>query len=295
MFKDIEIKSHIDTIQTSEPEFNREDNINTKGVKWYIGQNKIRTIYSLNNFDKDYKINESFSETIIKLDQIMNKLRIKDISQCNYRRVDVASDIMYEFNDMKKMLYFLYKCISMATNLDGQFKEFSNMVTKRFESYIFKSNYINIEFYDKKAQSKGAAPYPTRLEVRLLRRKTKDLKKDVMNVMKLWKKSLEMLEKAENEILKELKDVYKAELDSGEIHNFHSFVDNYRDYFVTRYITQEMYRYSGHSGNFKRWLELHRRNYNLKFINKTDVKLLINKIIKSTIYDAKIIKSKMLF
>lgn len=282
--------SHIDTIQTKEPLDNREiQDVSTRGATSYTKGNNIITKYNPNNCSSTYKINGSVTETEEILNNLMTALTVIDVHSVNYSRVDVATDISVPFNSISKLLYLIHRCIGVATKYkDGKYKKITDMITEQCESYVFKSNMIEIEFYDKYKQALAKkmsleypSKYPTRLEIRFLRRETKDLKLHVNKAIELWKSISLILDNAESLIIDELKEIYTNELYDGKIANFYDFVCRYQDKFTTRNIMEQLYIYSEMKGSFKKWLEMYRQNHVLIFYNKTEINKFIKDVVKS--------------
>lgn len=272
--------SHIDTIQTKEPLDNRKvQDLSTRGASSYIKGSNIITKYNTNNCSSIYKINGSVNETEEILNNMMTELTVIDVNAVNYSRVDVATDILTPFASASKFIELIHRCV-IAT-LDGTLKRITDTKTEQIESYIFKSNMLEVEFYDKHKESNGLAPYPTRLEIRFLRRKTKDLKFHINNAIKLWREVPANLEEVEGTVKELLKYLYTEELKSKKISNFKDFVCRYQHLIFTRHILEELYKYAGLNGSFKKWLDMYRKTYNLIFYTKTEVKTFSKDIIKS--------------
>lgn len=282
--------SHIDTIQTKEPLENREiQDLNIRGASDYIKGSNIITEYNTNNCSSTYKLNCSLIETENTLKNMMAALTVINTDNVNYSRVDVATNVSAPFNSISKLLYLIHRCIGVATMYkDGEYKKITDMITEQFESYVFKSNMVEIEFYDKYKQALAKkmpleypSKYPTRLEIRFLRRKTKDLKLHVNKAIELWKSVPLVLDNAENLIIDELKKIYTIELHNGKIADFYDFVCRYQDKFTTRNIMEQLYIYSEMKGSFKKWLEMYRQNHVLIFYNKTEINKFIKDVVKS--------------
>ena len=272
--------SHIDTIQTKEPIENRQiQNLSTRGASSYIKGSNIITKYNPNNCTNDYILNGSIAETENILNNMMAALTVINLDNVNYSRVDVATDVSAPFNSISKFLELIHRC--MIATLDGTVKRITDTTTEQIESYIFKSNMLEVEFYNKCKESNGLAPYPTRLEIRFLRRKTKDLKLHINNAIKLWREVPDNLEEAEGIIIELLKSLYIEELKSKKISNFKDFVCRYQEQIFTRHILEELYKYAGLNGSFKKWLDMHRETYNLTFYTKTEIKTFAKDVIKS--------------
>lgn len=272
--------SHIDTIQTKESLENRAiQDLSTRGSSSYIKGSNIITKYNTNNCSSTYKLNGSVNETENILNNMMAALTVINTDNVNYSRVDVATDVSAPFASISKFLDFIHRC--MIATLDGTLKRITDTTTEEVESYVFKSNMLEVEFYDKHKESNGVAPYPTRLEIRFLRRKTKDLKLHINNAIKLWREVPANVEEAEGTVIEMLKLLYKEELKSNKIANFNDFVCRYQERIFTRHILEELYKYAGSNGSFKKWLDMYRETYNLIFYTKTDVKTFSKDIIKS--------------
>lgn len=272
--------SHIDTIQTKEPLENRAiQDLSTRGSSSYIKGSNIITKYNTNNCSSTYKINGSVTETEEILNNMMTALTVIDVNAVNYSRVDVATDVFAPFASISNFLELIHRC--MIATLDGTLKRITDTKTEQIESYIFKSNMLEVEFYDKRKESNGLAPYPTRLEIRFLRRKTNDLKLHINNAIKLWRKVPANLEEAEGTVIELLKTLYIEDLKSKKIANFNDFVCRYQERIFTRHILEEVYKITGLKTPFKIWLSRYKENHNLTFYTKTDVKTLVKDVIKS--------------
>ena len=272
--------SHIDTVQTKEPVTNRENlDVTVRGTNSYIQGGNIITKYNPNNCKCKYELNGFIDDTENNIANMMVALTVINPDYVNYSRVDVATDITVPFVSISKFLELIHKCI-IAT-LDGTIKRITDTSTEEVESYIFKSNMLEVEFYDKYKESEGRAPYPTRLEIRFLRRKTKDLKLQINNTIKLWREVPNNLEEAERIIIELLKSLYVDELKSKKIANFEEFVCRYQEQIFTRDILEVLYKCSNLKDTFKNWLSRYRKNHIITFYTKTEVKIFSQNVIKS--------------
>lgn len=272
--------SHIDTIQTKEPIENRKiQDLSTRGSSSYIKGGNIITKYNTNNCSNDYELNGSVNETENILNNMMAALTVINTDNVNYSRVDVATDITTPFASINKFLDLIHRC--MVATLDRTLKRITDTTTEAVESYIFKSNMLEVEFYDKHKESNGLAPYPTRMEIRFLRRKTKDLKLHINNAIKLWREVPANVEEAEGTVIEMLKLLYKEELKSNKIANFNDFVCRYQERIFTRHILEELYKCTGLKDTFKNWLSRYKENHTIDFYTSKDIKTFSKDIIKS--------------
>lgn len=275
--------SHIDTIKTKEPKSNRgNEDSHIRGASGYTSGDNIITKYNPNNYSKNYKLNVSISETNEILKNMMAALTVIDINVVNYSRVDVATDIAIPFADISKFLELIHKCIGIASKFkDVKYKRITDTTTQETESYVLKSNMLEVEFYDKHKESKKIAPYPTRLEIRFLRIKSKDLTLHINNAIKLWREVPANLEKAEEIIIEQLKHLYTEELKTNKIANFNDFVCRYQELIFTRHILEELYKCSNLKDTFKNWLSRYKEKHTIIFHTKTEVKTFVKDVIKS--------------
>lgn len=275
--------SHIDTIQTKEPLDNRRiKDLSTRGTNSYIKGSNIITKYNTNNSTSNYELNGSISETEEILKNMMTALTVIDVNAVNYSRVDIATDITVPFVSISKFLELIHKCIGIASNSkDVEYKRITDTITQEIESYVLKSNMLEVEFYDKHKESKGIAPYPTRMEIRFLRRKTKDLKLHINNAIKLWRQVPANLEEAERITIELLKHLYADELKSKKISKFEEFVCRYQELIFTRHILEELYKCSNLKDTFKNWLSRYKEKHTIIFYTKTEVKRFVKDVIKS--------------
>lgn len=280
----IEFKSRIDTLETKESANNRADSEikDIKGVEIRYDRNlNIITKYNPNNFEYNYSKEYKLSKTIDNLNKMQNTLTVIDKEQIDIRRIDIATDISKNFDDISKFLDLTHKCIR-AQEKDG--KAWSNVdeTDLNTSNYLYRYRFrLEIEFYNKHKESNGKSNYPTRLEIRFLRISSKNFKLHINNAIALWKAMPRNLEDVEQQTINILKTKW---IEEGQLNpglKFTAFVYKYNRYIYTQKILKELYKETGLKRAFKSWLQDYRKKYYIEFYTKTDLTNFSKNVIKS--------------
>jgi len=151
---------------------NKKEIDNKNGVKTYIRVNP--------NKDRNGYIIPSYSE----FQEVMQKLYDDiGITNFNWNRVDLSFNTMENsfYADYTKLNRLLIACFAKSTN-DYNTYDTRNFWTGREKSLATKSDYRDIEFYDKHDEAQGHSPYYSRLELR-----SKKMRNDIKTeFIKLW-------------------------------------------------------------------------------------------------------------
>ncbi len=280
----IEFKSRIDTLETREPLSNRA-NLEIKDLKGtetrYNKNFEVITKYNPNNFKYEYSNEYKLSKTIEDFNEMQEQLTVIDKNLVAIRRIDIATDISKNFDDISKFLDLTHKCIR-AKEKDG--KAWSNVdeTDLNISNYLYKNRFkLEIEFYNKFKESNGKAHYPTRMELRFLRVSSKDFKLHINNAINLWKAMPGNLDDVEQQTINILKAklVEDRQLNPGL--KFSTFVYKYSKYIYTQNILKELYKETSLKRAFKSWLQDYKKKYCIEFYTKTDLINFSKNVIKS--------------
>lgn len=280
----IQYKSRIDTLETREPLTNRE-NLEAKDLKGtetrYNKNMDIITKYNPNNTEYQYSKDYKLSKTITNFNNMQEQLTVIDKNHVAFRRIDIATDISKNFDDISKFLDLAHKCIR-AKEKDG--KAWSNVDEEDLNTsnYLYRNRFkLEIEFYNKKKESNNKANYPTRLELRFLRISSKDFKLHINNAIALWKSMPLNLEQVEVQISEILIKKWLQEKSINPKLKFSTFVYKYSKYIYTQNILKSIYYQTGLKRAFKAWLQDYRKSYSIEFYTKADLTSFSKNIIKS--------------
>lgn len=280
----IQYKSRIDTLETREPLTNRE-NLEAKDLKGtetrYNKNMDIITKYNPNNSEYQYSKDYKLSKTITNFNNMQEQLTVIDKDHVAFRRIDIATDISKNFEDISKFLDLAHKCIR-AKEKDG--KAWSNIDEEDLNTsnYLYRNRFkLEIEFYNKKKESNNKANYPTRLELRFLRISSKDFKLHINNAIALWHSMPLNLEQVEVQISEILIKKWLQEKSINPKLKFSTFAYKYSKYIYTQNILKSIYYQTGLKRAFKAWLQDYRKSYSIEFYTKADLTNFSRNIIKS--------------
>lgn len=280
----ITFRSRIDTLETRENITNREnlDKLDIKGIETrYNKDMDIITKYNPNNFEYKYSKEYNLSKTIENFDEMQNVLTVIDKDLVAIRRIDIATDISKDFDDISKFLDLTHKCIR-AREKAG--KAWSNLdeTDLNTSNYLYKNRFkLEIEFYNKLKESNGKSNYPTRLELRFLRISSKDFKLHVNNAINLWKAMPNNLDDVEQQTIKLLKAKWLEEHQLNPKLIFSTFIYKYSRYIYTQNILKALYKETGLKRAFKSWLQDYRKKYYIEFYTRTDLNNFSRNVVKS--------------
>lgn len=280
----ITFKSRIDTLETKEP-LNNRANLEIKDLKGtetrYNKNFEVITKYNPNNFKYRYSDDYKLSKTIEDFNEMQNVLTVIDKDLVAIRRIDIATDISKNFDDISKFLDLTHKCIR-AREKEG--KAWSNVdeVDLNTSNYLYRNRFkLEIEFYNKHKESNGKANYPTRLELRFLRISSKDFKLHINNAINLWRAIPGNLEEVEQQTISILKAKLVEERQLNPKLIFSTFVYKYSSYIYTQNILKELYKETGLKRAFKSWLQDYRKKYYIEFYTRTDLTNFSKNVINS--------------
>lgn len=280
----IQFKSRIDTLETKEPLTNRT-NLETNDLRGtetrYDKNMNIITKYNPNKVDSQYSKDYKLSKTIKDLNTLQTQLTVINKEQVAIRRIDIATDISKDFDDISKFLDLTHKCIR-AKELNG--KAWSNVdeTDLNTSNYLYRNRFkLEIEFYNKKKESNNKANYPTRLELRFLRISSKDFKLHINNAITLWKSLPLNLEQVELQISEILIKKWLQEKSINPKLKFSTFVYKYSKYIYTQNILKSIYSQTELTRSFKSWLQDYRKTYSIEFYTKSDLTKFSKNVVKS--------------
>lgn len=269
----IEFKSRIDTLETKEPLSNRANSEikDIKGTESLCSKNfEVITKYNPNNADYEYSKDYNLSKTIISFNKMQDKLNVIDKNQVAFKRIDIATDISKDFDDISKFLDLSHKCIR-ANEKDG--KAWSNVdeTDLNTSNYLYRNRFkLEIEFYNKSKEN-AKANYPTRMEIRFLRISSKDLTFHINKAISLWNSMPSNLEQVEKLMSEILINRYLEEKNLNPKLKFSTFVYKYSKYIYTQNILKSIYSKTGLKRSFKSWLQDYRKTYSIEFYTKSDL------------------------
>lgn len=280
----ITFKSRIDTLETKEP-LNNRANLEIKDLKGtetrYNKNFEVITKYNPNNFKYRYSDDYKLSKTIEDFNEMQNVLTVIDKDLVAIRRIDIATDISKDFDDISKFLDLTHKCIR-AREKDGKAWYNVDETDLNASNYLYRNRFrLEIEFYNKFKESNGKANYPTRLELRFLRISSKDFKLHTNNAINLWRAMPGNLEEVEQQTISILKAKLVEERQLNPGLKFSTFVYKYNKYIYTQNILKELYKETGLKRAFKSWLQYYRKKYYIEFYTKTDLINFSKNVIKS--------------
>lgn len=280
----IQFKSRVDTLETRESLTNRSD-LEIKDLKGtetrYNKHFEVITKYNPNNADYEYSKDYKLSKTIATFNKMQDNLTVTNKDQVAFRRIDIATDISKDFDDISKFLDLVHKCIR-AKEKDG--KAWSNVdeADLNTSNYLYRNRFkLEIEFYNKKKESNNKANYPTRLELRFLRISSKDFKLHINNAIALWKSTPANLEQVEQQMSEILIDKWLQEKNLNQKLKFSTFVYKYSKYIYTQNILKAIYSQTELTRSFKSWLQDYRKTYSIEFYTKNNLTKFSKNVIKS--------------
>ena len=277
----IEFKSRIDTLETKEPLTNRAEILDIQGTETILTKDSnIVTKYNPNRINLEYSKDYRLSKTIQDFNKMQDILRVLDSNKVVMRRIDIATDISKNFDDISKFLDLVHKCIR-ANKKNG--KAWSNIdeTDLNTSNYFYrKKSELEIEFYNKHKEN-TKANYPTRLELRFLRVSSKDFKRHINNAIELWKAMPSNLENVEQQVIYILKTKWIEEKQLNPKLIFSTFTYKYNKYIYTQNILKALYKETGLKREFKSWLQDYRKNYYIEFYTKTNLNNFSKSVIKS--------------
>lgn len=278
----IEFRSRIDTLETREPKDNREALLfDLKGTESYLNKNMdIVTKLNPNNFEYGYSKNYKLSETIKTIEDMETALTVIDTDKVNMRRIDIATDISKNFDDISKFLDLTHKCIRFK---EKEGKAWSNIdeIDLNTSNYLYRNRFkLEIEFYNKLKEN-PKANFPTRMEIRFLRISSKDLKLHINNAVLVWKAMPNNLSDVEVQMIDILKSKWIEERSLNPGLTFSTFVYKYSNNIYTQNILKALYKETGLTRDFRYWLQDYKKKYNIEFYTKADLINFSKNVIKS--------------
>lgn len=278
-----EFKSRIDTLETKE-HLNNRVNLDVKDLRGtetrYNKEMEIITKYNTNSFRGEYSTEYKLSKTINDFKEMQEQLTVINSEQVAIRRIDIATDISKEFDDISKFLDLTHKCIR-GNEKEG--KAWSNVdeTDLNTSNYLYRNRFkLEIEFYNKHKEN-IKANYPTRMEIRFLRIYSKDFKMHINNAINLWKSMPSNLDNVEQQIVAVLKIKWMEESKSNTNLLFSTFVYKYSKYIYTQSILKAIYKETGLKRTFKTWLQDYRKKYYIEFYTKADLTNFSKNVIRS--------------
>lgn len=277
-----EFKSRLDTLETKELQDNRKTLIfDLKGTESYLNKNlEIITKLNPNNFNFEYSKDYKLSQTVKTLKEMQTALSVVNADKVNFKRIDIATDLSLNFDDISKFLDLTHKCIR-AKEKEG--KAWSNLdeTDLNTSNYLYRNRFkMEVEFYNKLKENPNAN-YPTRMEIRFLRISSKDFKLHINNAITLWKAMPNNLKDVEQQAIKLLKTKWLEERALNNGLTFSTFVYKYSDYIYTQNILKALYKETGLKSDFRYWIKDYKKKFHIEFYTKTDLIEFSKNVIKS--------------
>ena len=220
-----------------------------------------------------FEMVSSLKELKIILNKALDEMGVIDKTKVIINRVDIAIDCDLDFkaNNDFKFLRLIFELVSYEKIYISRWCS-TNMDSHKRSNLFFKSRDIDIDFYDKKEQSKGKHLYKSRMEWRFKRVSTLNYEKHLDKLMVELKLLETKIEDVEKKIAKEILEIWEEEKEEDHKLNFSVFVKRHKELFYTVNVLKMVYAKSGLKGNWKGWLNGFRNtNDFVKFNSKSDV------------------------
>lgn len=250
--------------------------------KALIDKEFVSTILNPNNYKYPYSLEYKLSVTKSLIMEMRESLGVIDLDAQNLSRIDIATDCNMVFQDNKKLLGLMHKCIRATKNGSAWINTIEETLDYSNFRFLDKPR-LGIEFYNKNLESNGRSYYGTRLEIRFLRPRTKfiNYEKYIKDVIKLWEGMPNKLSLVEDKMITLLKEKWQKELLKHKNPNFTAFVHKYEDHIYTRRILNEVYKEVGFKSKLASWLSDYKKKYTINFYKKTDLTIISKQIVRS--------------
>lgn len=211
----------------------------------------------------------------------LKTIGVVDMEQVKLDRIDIALDTSgYDFNTDFKKLLFAYELLTVKRKKASRWYT-TNLNTFKSNTIKLYDKRLEIEFYNKREESKGTHPYNTRIEFRY-----KLIGKNLSSSIDYVAKCIDAIEEMDKhlgtlEIITSNKLISLWEQERDKLKSFSEFVRKYDNYFYTINILKVVYRSTGMKGAYKGWLDNFRLRNTLEFYTKADIKELQRSMKKS--------------
>lgn len=276
--KDTVIVSSIDTLQTKDKVENRKIQVDiVRGqTKKYINNGIITTCWSPNY----KKIITKLTETEKEIEEIYKMAMVVNIEDVKMNRIDIHTDVAKEFEEIDKLLDLLFLSIIEGAGKNIK-KDWIDKNDLKKEAYWFRTQYLEINFYNKKkeAENKGEKyEYPTRMEIRFKKIKSQDKKFHIDKAIGIYKEAIEKFAYAENTRIELLCAAWDKFIVENPKATLTHFVIKYEKEIHTKRILEGVYKHVGLKGQINLWIKKFRKGYKLELITENELKELVKRI-----------------
>lgn len=213
---------------------------------------------------------DNLTDFLIAIDVIRDDLLIEEWT---FDRLDFAFDIMFESDDIVKYSLFFTTLFSYITGIKNAIA-IKDINTHKDKASLIKNPFFEFQVYDKKLESNNRYPY-TRFEFRFKSLKNKDIYSVIERLQKLLDGITDIkIQEVENQRINDLYTLWQKECQKScvtQTKNFSEFVRRYSNSIITRNIAKGLYNKIC-TGNFNSWLKKFRRNNEIYFITKSEIK-----------------------
>ena len=276
--KDTVIVSSIDTLQTKDKVENRKIQVDiVRGqTKKYINNGIITTCWSPNY----KKIITRLTETEKEIEEIYKMAMVVNIEDVKMNRIDIHTDVAREFEEIDKLLDLLFLSIIEGTRNNIK-KDWIDKNDLKKEAYWFRTQYLEINFYNKKKEAKDKEEkyeYPTRMEIRFKKIKSQDKKFHIDKAIGIYKEAIEKFSYAESTRIELLCTAWDKFIVENPKATLTHFVIKYEKEIHTKRILEGIYKHVGLKGQINSWIKKFRKGYKLELITENELKELVKRI-----------------
>lgn len=225
----------------------------------------------------------SFSQFNKTMEDIYDSM---DIKEYRLMRVDMPLDSFDQEHYLKyaKLNKYLISLMAVTYSVKNCYKSV-NLFSQKQLSIAVKNEYMELENYDKKAESGGKAPAKARLEIRSKAWKDNDYQKEFCERwVNRWNKALENRDEVTKRYNDELEKIYLEGKDSFPV-QFRSLTDfliQYSDCIFTKRQMIDLLERFPEVKNAKNRAENHKKRYGIEYFSDSDIKAAVKEIQRAT-------------
>lgn len=223
---------------------------------------------------------ESYSDLELVMDTLTEAVGITDYVYSRFDfRLDSYSEKYYE--EYAKLNRLILSLIAVTYNVENTF-ESKDLFSNKLLSMSIRNTRLQVECYDKAAESKGKDRATCRLELRSVKMNTTDIKWTFINDWFRWlDKSSKSFKKVEMKYNKELAKLYHEEKKSYPVQfrSWRDFILQYQNCIFSNRQLVDLLRRMGISNPTGKAKEF-KNDYSIEFFSQTDIDYTI-KLIKS--------------
>ena len=201
-----------------------------------------------------------------------------DISEWRFNRIDFAFDTMLKYDGIFKYSLHIMCLLSEVTGIKNAI-DIQDVNTKKKRALTLKNSEFEFQIYDKALESDNKHPY-SRFEFRFKNVRSTDIYSLTKRLQGYINKLTESMQSVENQRISDLYALWGQESKTGcttQTKNFSEFVRRYSNDIFTRNIAKELYT-KINNGNFDNWIKKYRRNNQIDFISKRDIKNIVSEM-----------------